>query len=96
LTPAINPCHGFSVIAGVGDTGDKFITGINDTGNNFIAGVVDTAEQLFAGDNNLLLVTRTRTPWRWGAAKDRKKLKGINRQYLRHWRTVCPVCRRCR
>ncbi len=32
---------------------------------------------------NLLPVTRTRTPWRWGAAKDRRKLKGINRRYLR-------------
>jgi hypothetical protein len=27
----INPCHGFSVIAGVIDTDDKFITGVNDT-----------------------------------------------------------------
>jgi hypothetical protein len=26
-TPANNPCHGFSVIAGVVDTGDKFLTG---------------------------------------------------------------------
>ena len=30
LTPAISPCHGFSVIAGVVDTGDKFIV---DTGD---------------------------------------------------------------
>ncbi len=30
-----------------------------------------------------LSLTRTRTPWRWGAAKDRRKLKGINRLYLR-------------
>ncbi len=41
MTTAINPCHGFLVIAGVIDTGDKFI-----------AGVVDTAKQLFAGDND--------------------------------------------
>jgi hypothetical protein len=34
-TPAINLCHGFSVICGVIDTGNKFITG-----------VIDTAEQL--------------------------------------------------
>jgi hypothetical protein len=34
LTPAINLCHGFSVIAGVVDTGEQFITGDNDTGNN--------------------------------------------------------------
>ncbi len=34
-TPKINLCHGFSVIGGVVDTGDKFITG-----------VIDTAEQL--------------------------------------------------
>jgi hypothetical protein len=32
LPPVINPCHGFSVIASVVDTGDKFITGVNDTG----------------------------------------------------------------
>ncbi len=42
-----------------------------------IAGDNDTGEQ------NLLPVTRTRMPWRWGAAKDRRKLKGINRWYLR-------------
>jgi hypothetical protein len=28
MTPAINPCHGFSVIAGVVDTGNKFIAGV--------------------------------------------------------------------
>jgi hypothetical protein len=37
-TPAINPCHGVSVIACVVDTGDKFIAGDNDTGDKFIAG----------------------------------------------------------
>jgi hypothetical protein len=31
LTPAINLCHGFSLIGGVSDTGDKFITGVVDT-----------------------------------------------------------------
>ncbi len=31
-TPAINPCHGFSVIAGVVNTNDKFISGVNVTG----------------------------------------------------------------
>jgi hypothetical protein len=46
LTPAINLCHGFSVIAGVVDTGEQFITGDNDTGNNFVAGDNDTGEQL--------------------------------------------------
>jgi hypothetical protein len=38
LTPAINFCHGFSVIAGLVDTGDKFIACDNDTGDKFIAG----------------------------------------------------------
>jgi hypothetical protein len=45
-TPAINflpvsikLCHGFSVIAGVVDTGEQFIAGDNNTGDNFIAGV---------------------------------------------------------
>jgi hypothetical protein len=46
------------------------------TGDKFIASDNDTGEQL-------LPVTRTRTPWKWGAAKDRRKLKGINQQYLR-------------
>jgi hypothetical protein len=86
LTPAINLCHGFSVIAGVVDTGEQFITGDNDTGNNFVAGDKDTGEQLSLVTTipaiNLLPVTRTRRPWRWGAAKDRRKLKGINRRYL--------------
>jgi hypothetical protein len=31
LTPAINICHGFSLIGGFVDTGDKFITGVADT-----------------------------------------------------------------
>ncbi len=61
------------MIAGVVDTGDKFI--------------VDTDDQLSAVKTtpviNLSPVTRTRTPWRWGAVKDRRKLKGINRRYLR-------------
>jgi hypothetical protein len=62
LTPAINLCHGFSVITGVVDTSEQFIAGDNDTGDNFIAGDNNPAI-------NLLPVTRTRTPWRWGAAK---------------------------
>ena len=61
------------VIGGVVDTGEQFIAGVVDTGDKFI---VDTGDQLSP-------VTRTRTPWRWGAAKDRRKLKGINRRYLR-------------
>jgi hypothetical protein len=68
MTPAINPFQGFSVIAGVVDTGEKFIAGDNDTSDNFIPGDNKTGEQL------------TRTVWRWGAAKDRRKLKGINRR----------------
>jgi hypothetical protein len=31
-TPAIKPCHGFSIIAGVVAIDDKFIAGDNDTG----------------------------------------------------------------
>ncbi len=68
----ISPCQGFSVIAGVVDNGDKFIV---DTGDQLSA--VTTTPAI-----NLSPVTRTRTPWRWGAAKDRRKLKGINRRYL--------------
>ncbi len=65
------------MIADVIDTGNKFITGID--GDN------DTGEQLLTVSLSpaINLLTRTRTPWRWGAAKDRKKLKGINRRYLR-------------
>ncbi len=68
-TLAISPCHGFSVIAGAVDTGDKFIVDIGDQ-----LSAVTTTPVI-----NLSSVTRTRTPWRWGAAKDRRKLKGINR-----------------
>ncbi len=45
VEPAINPCHRFSVIAGVVVTSDKFIAGDN--------GVVDTSEKFIAGDNNV-------------------------------------------
>jgi hypothetical protein len=87
LTAAFNLCQKFSVIAGVADTSEQFITGDNDTSANFIAGDNDTGEQLSPVTKtpaiNLLPVTRTRMPWRWGAAKDRRKLKGINRRYLR-------------
>jgi hypothetical protein len=75
-TRAINPGHGFSVIAGVVDTRDKCIAGDNDTGEQLSR--VTTKPAI-----NLLLVTRTRTTWRWGAAKDRRKLQGKNRRYLR-------------
>jgi hypothetical protein len=44
LTLHINPCHGFSVIAGVIDTSDKFIAGDNATSNKFIAGINDTGD----------------------------------------------------
>jgi hypothetical protein len=75
------------VIAGVVDTGEQFMAGDNDSGDKFIAGDNDTGEQLSPVTTtqaiNLLPVTRTRTPWRREAAKDRRKLKGINRRYLR-------------
>ncbi len=38
-TPAINPCHGFSVFAGVVDNGDKFIAGDNEIAGNGVCGV---------------------------------------------------------
>jgi hypothetical protein len=58
---------GFSLIDGVVDTGDKFITGgVNDTGEQLLP--VTTTPAI-----NVLPVTRTRAPWRWGAAKDRRK-----------------------
>ncbi len=74
-TPPISPWHGFLVIAAVAvvDTRDKFIV---DTGDQLSA--VTTTPAI-----NLSPVTRTRTPWRWGAAKDRRNVKGLNRRYLR-------------
>ncbi len=74
-TGEIYPCHRFSVIADVVHTSDKFITGINDTGGQLSLVTTTTAINLF-------LVTRTRTLWRWGDAKDRIKLKGTNQRYL--------------
>jgi hypothetical protein len=35
-TPAINPCHGFSMIAGDNNTSDKFITADTDTGEQLL------------------------------------------------------------
>jgi hypothetical protein len=52
LTPAINLCHAFSVIAGVVDTGEQFIAGDNDSGDKFIAGDNDTVDKFIAGDKN--------------------------------------------
>jgi hypothetical protein len=52
LTPAIKLCHGFSVIAGVVDTGEQFIAGDNNTGYNFITGDNDTGDNFIAGDND--------------------------------------------
>jgi len=72
MTPASNPCHGFSVIASVVDISNKFLTGVNDISEQLSP--VTTTPAI-----NLLPVTRTRLPWRWGAAKDRRKLKGTNR-----------------
>ncbi len=39
MTPVINPCHEFSVIASVINTGDKFIFGVVDTGKKFTPGL---------------------------------------------------------
>jgi hypothetical protein len=54
--------------------GSSVVVGIVDTGDKFITGVKDTSEQLSP-------VTRTRTPWRWGAAKDRR-LPKLNNAFL--------------
>jgi hypothetical protein len=48
--------------------------------------VLTTPVKIIAGDNDtgaqLLPMTRTMTPSRWGDAKDRRKLKGTNGRYL--------------
>jgi hypothetical protein len=51
-TPWINPCHEFSVIASVVDTGDKFITAGNNPGEQL--SLVTTTPAI-----NLLTVTTT-------------------------------------
>jgi|LakMenEpi03Aug12_release.lakeMendotaPanAssembly.Ray.scaffolds.fasta_scaffold1150579_1 hypothetical protein len=65
MIPAIN-------LSPVSFTPLKMIAGDNDTVDKFFAGVVVTADKFIAGD-------KKRVPWRWGAAKDRRKLKGTNR-----------------
>ncbi len=75
MTPVNNPSHGFLLIAGVVDTGDKFLTCDNDTYDKFITGDNDIGEQIYCqwqeqgrhGDGEL----------------PRRKLKGTNRWYLR-------------
>jgi hypothetical protein len=39
MTLVINPCHEFSVIASVVDSGNKFIFGVVDTGKKFTPGL---------------------------------------------------------
>jgi hypothetical protein len=92
-TPAINSCQGFSVIAGVVDTSDKFLIGeqlspVTTTPAINLSPVTTTPAL------NLLLVTRTRTSWRRGAAKDRRKVEGDNlvispATEVRHGRRWC-------
>jgi hypothetical protein len=69
-TSANNPCHRFSVIAGVVDTSDKFIAGDNDTHEQLSLVTTTPAK-------NFLPVTRSKGPWGWEAAKDIKKLRGL-------------------
>ncbi len=78
----------FSVIASVVDTGDKFLTGVNVAGEQLSTVTMTPAINLspvtmtpvlLSPAINLLPVTRTRTPWKWGAAKDGRKLKRTNR-----------------
>ncbi len=51
LSPTINPCHGFSVIAGVIDTGDNFIAGDNDPGEQ-LSPLTTKGNKFIAGDQN--------------------------------------------
>jgi hypothetical protein len=46
------------------------IAGDSDNDDKF-AGVVVTPDNFIAGN-------KKRAPWRWGAVKDRRKLKGTN------------------
>jgi len=50
--------------------------GVVDNGNKFIAGDINTSDKFTAGDNN-------KDAMGVGTAKDRRKLKGPNRRYLR-------------
>ncbi len=84
---------GNKLFSGVYDTIENLSPVLFTPANNLchrfsvIAGVVDLYNNLSPVTTTpaitLLPVTRTRTPWRWGAAKNRRKLKGINRRYLR-------------
>jgi hypothetical protein len=47
MTPVNNPSHEFLLIAGVVDTGDKFLTCDNDTYDKFIAGDNNIGEQIY-------------------------------------------------
>jgi hypothetical protein len=73
----------------VNDTGKKLSLVSNTPAINLchrfsvIAGVVDTGEQFIAGDNDIGDNFIAGDKKEVGAAKDRRKLKGINRQYLR-------------
>ncbi len=58
-----------------------FITSVNNTGEQL--SLVTTTPAI-----NLLLVTRTRIPWRRGATKDRRKLKGTSYRRCR----IFPQC----
>ncbi len=81
---AVHPWHGFSLIAWVVDTGDKFIAGDSDTSEQLspVTPVNNYRQWQQHRALNLLPLTRTRMPWKWGAAKDRRKLKGTNWRYL--------------
>jgi hypothetical protein len=69
-------CSSVSTTPGINPChGISVITGDNNTGEQLSPATTSLAI-------NLLPVTRTRTPWRWGAAKDRRKLKGTNGRYL--------------
>ncbi len=70
LTSAFNPCRGFSVIASVVDTSDKFITGVqlSPVTSTPAINLSPVNKKNIAGDNNtddnFIAVDKTRTPWR--------------------------------
>jgi hypothetical protein len=81
--PAINPCRRFSVIAGVIDTGDKFIAGDNNTGEQLSP--VTTTPVI-----NLLPVTTTPVIRVCGKSIDASFHSGSNEITIGHVRLWRP------
>ncbi len=89
LTPANNPCHRFSVIASVINTGNKFLNGANDTGRQL--SLVTTTLAINLLQVTTMLVVRHRPGPEWGAWGNPQELNWFLPliKPLRRTRTLC-------